>query len=43
MVKKKGESGEKQRRTLRREARKTEADKQEVVFTDVVTERQAVR
>lgn len=40
---KKGESGEKQRRTLGREARKTEADKREVVLTDVVTERQAVR
>lgn len=40
---KKGESGEKQQRTLGREARKTEADKREVVFTDVVTERQAVR
>lgn len=40
---KKGESGEKQQRTLGREARETEADKREVVFTDVVTERQAVR
>lgn len=43
MVRKKGESCENQQRTLGREAMRTEADKRQVVFTDAVTERQAVR